>query len=598
MDTSSNMGSSPDRNEAGIAELDATGGSYILFQNANTPERVVNVSDLRSLLESSVQQIQSSILDSTRYLEGRLNGSERRPETSNNTSEPSVPAGSERATIEELEIRLERAEEERNQLQFDFDALSADLERWKTEFDESQEAREGIESILKDRIRAEQKKSRALFERLQAMKGNIRVMCRIRPASADTPEEELVNFGPRQKGEFSDHWGTMLMPVERRNAMGGTVINTKSFNFERIFGPEESNDDIFNEISDLVECALQGQKVGIFAYGQTGSGKTYTLSHKGPEGGSEDGLIPRTVAMMFESAATSYIYEYSISLSILEIHIDNIYDLQQPIDGEKVQTRIEEAKFLPLDSLETAESMIEEAMKLRVSSSTNKNATSSRSHLILTFRITRENVSQGTVDTGILYLVDLAGSERSAAGGLEGAQLKEGVKINKSLMSLNLVITALGNGTHVAYDTALTKALRPVLSHDSKTLMFVMISPLKKDVVTSVQTLEKGQEATNARLASVNRNDAKRPSSSSNTQSKTTFPARSSGLPTPTTGRFSAPSTPTSRTSTSSTRGNASRRGIPRTTVSRLSVTDIRRPSSAGSSSKQPSSPRQSESEY
>ncbi|KAI0890250.1 P-loop containing nucleoside triphosphate hydrolase protein [Annulohypoxylon maeteangense] len=436
--------------------------------------------------------------------------------------------------IKELEIRLERTEEERNMLQSEYDDLRATFERWKAEYDESREAQEELEMTWLEKFEEEKKRSRALFQKLQEMKGNIRVMCRIRPASADTPVDELVDFGPREKGEFSNSWGHMELPVERKNVIGNIVTSKRPFDFERIFGPEESNNDVFNEISDLVECALQGDKVGIFAYGQTGSGKTYTLSHKGPEGGLEDGIIPRTVASMFKIAESSTRNKFSISLSILEIYINSIFDLQEPIDGEKVQTRIEEAKFLPLESLESAETMIEEASRLRVSSSTNRNETSSRSHLILTFQITRENLEGGPAQHGFLYLVDLAGSERSAASGLNGAQLQEGIKINESLMSLNLVITALGKGTHVAYDTVLTKALRPVLAHDSKTLMFVMVSPLKRDLITSIQTLEKGQEATNAKLAAVNRNDARRPATSAPAGVRTPQPALSRGLKTPT----------------------------------------------------------------
>ena len=42
-----------------------------------------------------------------------------------------------------------------------------------------------------------------------------------------------------------------------------------------------------------------------------------------------------------------------------------------------------------------------------------------------------------------LYLVDLAGSERAAKTGATGARLKEGAQINKSLVTLGLVISKL-----------------------------------------------------------------------------------------------------------------------------------------------------------
>lgn len=462
--------------------------------------------------------------------------------------------------IKELEIKLERTEEERNELAAAYKDLEDELNVYKERMNAAHRMLQEEKAEGQEKLRAEQKKSRALFERLQTLKGNIRVMCRIRPPPDSATKDDLVDFGPREKGEFSEHWGHMEIPVERKNAIGNIVNSTRSFDFERIFGPEEKNDDVFNEINDLVECALHGEKVGIFAYGQTGSGKTYTLSNKDLESGKEDGIIPRTVRSMFEHAAETPSHDYHISLSILEIYIDNIYDLQAPIDGQKVQTRIEEAKFRPLESLESAEAMIEAASRLRVSSSTSRNATSSRSHLILTFQIIREPLIsdyKGPQQKGFLYLVDLAGSERSAASGLEGAQLQEGIKINKSLMSLNLVITALGKGTHAAYDTALTKALRPVLAHDSKTLMFVMVSPLKRDMITSLQTLEKGQEATNAKLAAANRNDGKK-AAPSTPSARPPTPALSSGLGPA--SRHTTPTTP-SQTGRSTSRGSFPRRG-------------------------------------
>jgi len=68
-----------------------------------------------------------------------------------------------------------------------------------------------------------------------------------------------------------------------------------------------------------------------------------------------------------------------------------------------------------------------------------------------------------------LNLVDLAGSERVLKTGAEGIRLKEGANINKSLMSLGLVINKLAEGAvhkggHIPFrDSKLTRILQPAL---------------------------------------------------------------------------------------------------------------------------------------
>ena len=64
------------------------------------------------------------------------------------------------------------------------------------------------------------------------------------------------------------------------------------------------------------------------------------------------------------------------------------------------------------------------------------------------------------------HFVDLAGSERIKRSGAEGQQMKEGIDINKGLLALGNVISALGDEqkrgkVHVPYrDSKLTRMLQ------------------------------------------------------------------------------------------------------------------------------------------
>ncbi len=53
-----------------------------------------------------------------------------------------------------------------------------------------------------------------------------------------------------------------------------TKTDWKTFNYDRVFGPTATQDDIYTDTGFLVQSAVDGYNVCIFAYGQTGSGKT------------------------------------------------------------------------------------------------------------------------------------------------------------------------------------------------------------------------------------------------------------------------------------------------------------------------------------
>jgi hypothetical protein len=117
----------------------------------------------------------------------------------------------------------------------------------------------------------------------------------------------------------------------------------KQFTFDKVFGPENSQEDVYNDAAKrLIDKCLEGYNGCIFSYGQTASGKTYTM--QGPNSltfnNRDRGLIYRAIEHITTHIKTSskksmiepvsgerMILEYSVKASYLEIYQESLRDL-------------------------------------------------------------------------------------------------------------------------------------------------------------------------------------------------------------------------------------------------------------------------------
>lgn len=100
------------------------------------------------------------------------------------------------------------------------------------------------------------------------------------------------------------------------------------------------------------------------------------------------------------------------------------------------------------------------------------------------------------------HFVDLAGSERAKRTGATGATLKEGISINKGLLALGNVISALTEdakkNAHVPYrDSKLTRILQDSLGGNSRTSMIACVSPAEVNFEETLNTLKYASRARN-----------------------------------------------------------------------------------------------------
>jgi len=313
--------------------------------------------------------------------------------------------------------------------------------------------------IANDKLRVEETLRRKLHNQIQELKGNIRVFCRVRP-SLDNEEEEMAKISFPDAGEGGENKEVVVMGPEQKSSLGNVTTATHAFSFDHVFDPTSANSDIFDEISQLVQSALDGYNVCIFCYGQTGSGKTYTMS-------AADGMIPRATSQIYETAKEleGKGWTYKMEGSFVEVYNENLNDLLGKAedfdkkkheirhDAVKYKTSISDVTILPLESPDDVNEVLQRADKNRSVASTKANQRSSRSHSVFILTLVGENSITGERSEGTLNLVDLAGSERLSHSQAEGQRLKETQNINKSLSCLGDVIGALGRGEggHIPY---------------------------------------------------------------------------------------------------------------------------------------------------
>ncbi|XP_061343138.1 kinesin-like protein KIN-4A isoform X2 [Gastrolobium bilobum] len=321
-------------------------------------------------------------------------------------------------------------------------------------------------------------------------------------------------------------------------------IGAHSFTFDHVYGSTGSPScAMFEEcVAPLVDGLFQGYNATVLAYGQTGSGKTYTMG-TGFKDGCQTGIVPQVMNVLFNKIGTlKHQIEFQLHVSFIEILKEEVRDLLDPSSMSKPETvnghagKITSPGKPPIQIRETSNGVItlagstevsvttlkemaaclEQGSLSRATGSTNMNNQSSRSHAIFTITLEQMRKVNSPSDNCLndimneeylcakLHLVDLAGSERAKRTGSNGLRFKEGVHINKGLLALGNVISALGDekkrkeGVHVPYrDSKLTRLLQDSLGGNSRTVMIACISPADINAEETLNTLKYANRARN-----------------------------------------------------------------------------------------------------
>jgi len=238
------------------------------------------------------------------------------------------------------------------------------------------------------------------------------------------------------------------------------------------------------------------------------------------------GIIPRTVDLLFKAMGEASIlgWKYTVTAFFLEIYNEVLYDLLDNVSKD-VEIRMASAKSktdiyvsnISIIEVKTAQALydlMEVSRSNRATAATIGNERSSRSHAVTKIEIVGKHPDKDEKLVGTINLVDLAGSESPK----NSTRMDETKNINRSLSELsNVILSLVQKNEHVPYrNSKLTHLLMPSLSGNSKTLMFVNVSPLQDNFNESVKSLRFASQVNSCKLAKAKKNKQSALGSSAN----------------------------------------------------------------------------------
>ncbi|XP_023683178.1 uncharacterized protein stard9 isoform X2 [Paramormyrops kingsleyae] len=378
---------------------------------------------------------------------------------------------------------------------------------------------------------------------------NVQVAIRVRPLNARETAD-----GARIALQVEDKIVRIKnMKLDGRpDAHGDSREKVMEFGFDYCYwsvdpeGPDHaSQEEVFQDLGvSVLTGASEGYNVCLFAYGQTGSGKTYTMIGTP----ASIGLTPRICQGLFRADGSFPEGQSScrVEISFLEIYNERVRDLLRHSKQKKPTTlRVREhpekgpyvqglSQYVVSDYKQAVD-LLEMGIANRITAATHVHDASSRSHAIFSIQYTQailENNLPSEIVSKI-NLVDLAGSERADPHYCRD-RITEGSNINKSLVTLGIVISALaqnsqmfsscqsinstasegecsvagsqcssysGGGRRQCFipyrDSILTWLLKDSLGGNSKTVMIATISPSCSSYSETLSTLRYAAHARN-----------------------------------------------------------------------------------------------------
>ncbi|XP_063800487.1 kinesin-like protein KIF18A [Pseudophryne corroboree] len=348
---------------------------------------------------------------------------------------------------------------------------------------------------------------------------HVRVVVRVRPSNererqanstsvVQVVDRHILVFDPKVE---------VVTFFHGRSATNRDVARKKNkdikFVYDCVFDENSTQQEVFEQTTRIVlDGVLNGYNSTVLAYGATGAGKTHTML--GSSG--QPGVMYLTMMEMYnrmESVKEEKLC--NVAVSYLEVYNEQIHDLLSksgPLAVREDAHKGVVVQGLTLHQPKSAEEilhLLDCGNKNRTQHPTDVNATSSRSHAVFQIYLRQQDKS-ASIDQNVriakMSLIDLAGSERASATNTQGARLREGTNINRSLLALGNVINALADPKtkkqHIPYrNSKLTRLLKDSLGGNCRTIMIAAVSPSSLSYDDTYNTLKYADRAKHIKSA-------------------------------------------------------------------------------------------------
>ncbi|GAB7341085.1 hypothetical protein MBLNU457_7400t1 [Dothideomycetes sp. NU457] len=320
---------------------------------------------------------------------------------------------------------------------------------------------------------------------------SVRVVARVRPLLQNELDKDVI-----VNASTGADSSTVKIPNPRNESENYT------FQFNNVYDKNATQQQIFeDEVAPTVKSLFKGLDVTIFAYGVTGTGKTHTM--RGGKTLAERGVIPRLLSNIYRRSKklekdTDGETRVEVSMSYYEIYCDRVFDLFEapekrtpaglPIRDNGGKTVVVGLTERPCTSLKEFEQLYDEANINRSTSATKLNAHSSRSHAILSVKVTQITGDQERSST--VSAIDLAGSEdnRRTENGKE--RMVESAAINKSLFVLAQCVEAISKRqSRIPYRESRMTRILSLGQNNGITIMILNLSPLRSYHLDTLSSL-------------------------------------------------------------------------------------------------------------